>query len=341
MIDLSPQPALSKLAIDVNQELNDAQQNQQQVTYVTTNIQEITTTEENIVELAVPLMQQEEIVVESDAGQILEFSFPKEPTGNSGYGSVVFLDGLIAPQMSDIDVHVSPQMENLLQNATFSEENMDLGQLCSHVTSLLQKQQENMPESEGVFLKKLQILFKFFRAEYVDNNPEDASFPLEILEQYLNLLSDQTTSKYTQDTFNVPNRANLALCVICEWLGKQLHGFSEEITTKVEMFKLRHIDSINSLPSAQTLVDSLFPACMKILMVNWMGQQGLGYVGQTEDGADQDYSPPSKKHAPSDSHKQPGNTFPFVQLILEFANNVLISGVAHVLYSRLLHDGSC
>ena len=39
-----------------------------------------------------------------------------------------------------------------------------------------------------------------------------------------------------------------------------------------------------------------------------------------------------------DTESQPPNVFPFIQLILEFANNVLISGVAHVLYSRLLHS---
>ncbi len=137
-------------------------------------------------------------------------------------------------------------------------------------------------------------------------------------------------------------------------LGGVFHEFKEAIGDKVELFKLQNINQIDSLPSAKEIVQTLFPQCMQDFMVAWMcgpdtdkNQENSASVAR-----DHDYSPLAKKarrnslSAANDSventnqenERQSPNIFPFIQLILEFANNVLISGVAHVLYSRLLHS---
>ena len=224
----------------------------------------------------------------------------------------------------------------------------DLHRLVSYVCDFIHKQGQKMSETHCSALRKLDILLQFFKNECLDDSSGVPGFPCEILDQYNKLVTDRTMDKYFSNSFNVPIRTNIALCLMSEWLGKELSGFSELISHKVEKFKLEHIDSINDLPSPQSLIDLLFPACMKILMVNWMGQHGTGYGEDNSSSvslsveSDHDYSPPVKKRANSTKSRNSNTSvFPFVQLILEFANNVLISGVAHVLYSRLLHDGRC
>ena len=258
-----------------------------------------------------------------------------------GYGEVVLLDDFNVSGISDVEVSVCSQADDTKH--TYEPQlqgSLTTDDLSRDMLSFVQEQEQKFPEGERTNLRKLVVLLQLFRIEFVEKNPDTKGFPFELLEQYVQLISDKSAQKEFYNSFDIPLYLNIVLCIICEWLGKELNTFSEIISKRVETFKLKHIDVINHLPSPQSLVNALFPACMKILLVNWIGQHGIGCADRVS-SSDHDYSPPSKRQAVDTTATDTGSSFPFVQLILEFTNNVLISGVAHVVYTRLLHDGSC
>lgn len=103
------------------------------------------------------------------------------------------------------------------------------------------------------------------------------------------------------------------LAAISKCLGEDFHRFQLDINNRVTEFKMKHITSVHlpsslhlRLPPSQELVQELFPDCMRLLLLNWIG-----------------------------NWDQP-NIHSIIQVILELANSSLVSGVAHVLYSRLI-----
>lgn len=105
------------------------------------------------------------------------------------------------------------------------------------------------------------------------------------------------------------NGLSRILVAISKCLGDEFNKLQPEIGERVTEFKKKHITSIDNLPPSSVLVEELFPECMRVLLLGWMG---------SEDGQDIQ------------------NTNSIMQVILELANTSLVSGVAHVLYSRLI-----
>lgn len=131
------------------------------------------------------------------------------------------------------------------------------------------------------------------------------------------------------------------LRIVSEWLGREFACLRTTINQHVEVFKAANINRISDLPSPRTVVRHLFPHCMILLMLRWMGDDLPKFrVGHTVD-----VSPRTSEvwnHGESDHNYiaddcQESHLFSFIQLILEFANGRLVSGIAHVLYPRLLH----
>ena len=192
---------------------------------------------------------------------------------------------------------------------------------------------ESGTEEEDNGISLLEIVVDLLLNNDLDN--QSSLFLWEILDEYRNTLKDSAQLKDFTDQFSL--NFNVLLCVMSGNLGEQFSSFKKSISSNVDIFKTEHINEIDNLPSAQELVRLLFPHCMRIFMVAWMGTNG-----------EVDPNCPSPKRRKlrkdfqedesQDKESQPPNVFPFIQLILEFANNVLISGVAHVLYSRLLHS---
>lgn len=102
------------------------------------------------------------------------------------------------------------------------------------------------------------------------------------------------------------NISSVILTAISKYLGDEFHKFQPQIAEKVTQFKKRHITSIDNLPSASELIKELFPDCMRFLLLHWIGN-------------------PDQQNIDS-----------IIQMILELANTSLVSGVAHVMYSRLI-----
>lgn len=137
------------------------------------------------------------------------------------------------------------------------------------------------------------------------------------------------------------------LRLVCNWLGAEFARLRTTINQHVEAFKADNIDRISDLPSAQTVVRRLFPHCMILLVLRWMDStvclDGLPKFrdGQTVDSTDPEGTTEAWSHRELDHNYvaddcQESKLFSFIQLILEFANGCLVSGIAHVLYPRLL-----
>ena len=102
------------------------------------------------------------------------------------------------------------------------------------------------------------------------------------------------------------NGLSRILVSISKYLGNELNKLQPGIGTRVTEFKKKHISSIDNLPPSSVLVKELFPECMRVLLSSWMGNE----------------------------NRQDMNSI--IQVILELVNTSLVSGVAHVLYSRLI-----
>jgi len=145
-------------------------------------------------------------------------------------------------------------------------------------------------------------------------------------------------------SYDVGGRRGVWLRLVSEWLGGEFACLRTTINQHVEMFKADNIDRISDLPSPRTVVRHLFPHCMILLMLRWMADDPPKFrVGQTVDhhedslGTSEMWNRTESDHNYIADDCQESHLFSFIQLILEFANGCLVSGIAHVLYPRLLH----
>lgn len=164
-------------------------------------------------------------------------------------------------------------------------------------------------------------VLKAFKLDYQASCLADG-FPYELLKSYAVIIEDRVMAD-AYHTEGVARSRGVVLCLLGEWLGKAFASLAPSISTKANAFKERHIESVDNLPPAHQLIAELFPLCMRQLLYSWMSPVEEGGPCNT------------KRQRTEDSTK---NVHPYVQLILEFANNTLVTGVAHVLYSSLLHS---
>lgn len=120
----------------------------------------------------------------------------------------------------------------------------------------------------------------------------------------------------------------------CKLIGKELHKFEHQISNNVKNFMQHHIQCIDNLPPAEVIIDEIFPSCMKTLILHWMNPLN-------NKPCDISCDPEIPDHVNISEHTRlklsdcNAPDFQVIQLILEFANSALISGVAHVVYSRI------
>ena len=164
----------------------------------------------------------------------------------------------------------------------------------------------------------------------------------EMMEQYLVLMKSDMYDESVDDTFGLEREKFALLYVVSEWLGKEYHQLESAISKRVENFKKENLMAMDNLPPSESTIDMLFPVFMKQLLVNWLhGPRDSETVSldwlAASAFADHNYSPPVKvcRTDGSGSSCSERPLFPLVQLILEFATDSLVSGVAHVVYSRL------
>ena len=118
------------------------------------------------------------------------------------------------------------------------------------------------------------------------------------------------------------------LCEVADWLGREFLNYHDKIGEQVTLFKQGNINNIGNLPSAYCLVGEVFPKFMRSFFCTWMRvpffSQESCETTLDEEGLQENRT----------------NLYPVIQLILELANESLVSGVAHVLMSQLLQSDS-
>lgn len=113
------------------------------------------------------------------------------------------------------------------------------------------------------------------------------------------------------------------------WIGREFNTMKPVVQQSITKFKTDNIKSIARLPSSQDTC-SHFPRAMVTLFENWLSAEQVNQPSNVDDITGE----PVLKHRRCAS----SDMYPFIQLLLEFANNSLISGVAHVVYTQLLKD---
>ena len=139
-------------------------------------------------------------------------------------------------------------------------------------------------------------------------------------------------------------RRGVWLRLISDWLGSEFSRLRTSVNDHVELFKADHIDRITDLPAPAAVVRRLFPHSMILLMLRWMDGSPGSSVDTVDSSHPEDSLGSSRSWTGLADHSyvvadggRDSKLFSFIQLILEFANGCLVSGIAHVLYPRLLN----
>jgi hypothetical protein len=202
---------------------------------------------------------------------------------------------------------------NLSQNPAFNTFLIKLNQFIMFMYS----------ETDKKFLE----IFSKIISIFLDNFPKlimPESFLIEFFKEF----------QYSYPSFDDENDIKSKfLNFVSKWVGTELHKFEDKISIDVAKFMQSHIKCIDNLPPPEEIIDEIFPLCMKELIFHWMNPQNIESCDKPCDSEFEDhvYSQEQKRFK-SCSNKP---DFHVIQLILEFANNALISGVAHVVYSRI------
>ena len=148
---------------------------------------------------------------------------------------------------------------------------------------------------------------------------------------------------------------NRVLGAVAEWLGTKFNAEVSAISERVEEFKLKNIDQITNLPQPEALVHNLFPKPMVDFVMSWMGSKDVQEFATVSAGKASTSNVNACSRVGVNSEIVMQNTcigtddvrdssaatcFPLVQFILELANQTLISGMAHVIYPRLVQNGN-
>ena len=177
-------------------------------------------------------------------------------------------------------------------------------------------------------LSTLSTLLKFFQKVYLSRSYSSKDtgscgnklmvekFVADVIGNYVHTTMEDCTDASWDD---------LWLCSVAKWLGKHFQSLAEIVGEKIEDFKTTNIANIDNLMSQQLVIYQLFPQCMRHLFEQWLNYHP-------------NMAPTNEKPAKQRKLSLGTDTvLPLVQLILELSNGALVSGVAHVVYSRMIH----
>ncbi|XP_041376793.1 uncharacterized protein LOC121389257 [Gigantopelta aegis] len=204
--------------------------------------------------------------------------------------------------------------------------------LLNSFLQALKTEHERFPRTTCIDPSQMETVCCVLEVLTDELNESSQGFPFDLIARYQAEVEKHSPPFNKKNNFDILWNRDIALCVISDWLGENFNQLEPEIALKVEKFKSDHIECIDSLPQAEAMIDMLFPSCMKCLLCSW--------IGIREDSAepslfvDHDYGNRSKRC--KRSYQTSRNLFPLIQIILEFTNNALISGVAHVVFTRLM-----
>ncbi|PIK48159.1 hypothetical protein BSL78_14987 [Apostichopus japonicus] len=126
---------------------------------------------------------------------------------------------------------------------------------------------------------------------------------------------------------------NSSLICISQWLGEKFNLLVPVVAEKVDSFKKANFNQITELPSDREMIRELFPAAMYELFSKWIdvAMHDRNHLIDSPDLG-------GTHHIHSSSSKETNKLgiYSLLLLLLEFSNQALVSGVAHVLYPRFV-----
>ncbi|XP_061197522.1 uncharacterized protein LOC133205685 [Saccostrea echinata] len=184
----------------------------------------------------------------------------------------------------------------------------------------------------GAHLEKCLTILKLLDF-HVKSPDEDFGFDLDFLKFCFDKMKDsEFRVDEPESDLQISKNKLKFLTALGTWLGNEFHNCSHVISRRVDNFKQEHIRCIDNLPPSSDIVNHIFPVFMTAFILHWQGF-GTPVIGYSESSLALEHNYASKKQI-MDEH-QAGPNYPLIQLILEFANNSLISGVAHVVFSKI------
>jgi len=147
------------------------------------------------------------------------------------------------------------------------------------------------------------------------------------------LQSDKDEMPAADDMFGLSFEHFTLLNIVSDWLGNEFRQLQAPIQKRTNEFKCQNLLNIGSLPSAGHLIDTLFPVCMKSFFYNWLPFDNPAHISHSTSNEDVNVD-----HSYAYAHRESSAKVKQVQVILELGTNCLISGIAHVVYSRLRLD---
>jgi hypothetical protein len=200
------------------------------------------------------------------------------------------------------------------------------GHCCAIIKNLEDYVQDLAGEFGDMYpevFKYLFLVIKLISCDLDNILAKTDSFPYSLIEEYVELCKDDKNHEEFQNEFHISPEKNIVLTIFSGWLGEQNASLQDSINQKAECFKLAHINCIDNLPPSEDIIEEVFPPHMKVLFSQWMtaGEREAHHAGG------------KKPRLMKDTR----GIFPFILLILEFANGAFISGVSHVIHAKLVH----
>lgn len=202
------------------------------------------------------------------------------------------------------------------ENGHKLDETSELGRTFATISSTHQSMQDDVQRQ--ILEQALLLTSRYFQLQLLDWKRD--LFPFNVLQTYIDLATTNSAANATGG-FRA-HQDDLMLYVVSSWLGNEFLRLKSCVQDQVTKFKQDHIHCINSLPNPKLLVQELFPACMAELLERWMG-------AQTEKI--------HQEHSYTKNSVHQLNQYPIIQLILELANDTLISGMSHAIYTQMVH----
>lgn len=196
------------------------------------------------------------------------------------------------------------------------DETSELDRTFATISSTHQSMQDDVQRQ--ILEQALLLTSRYFQLQLLDWKRD--LFPFNVLQTYIDLATTNSAANATGG-FHA-HQDDLMLYVVSSWLGNEFLRLKTCVQDQVTKFKQEHIHCINSLPNPKLLVQELFPACMAELLERWMG-------AQTEKI--------HQEHSYTKNSVHQLNQYPIIQLILELANDTLISGMSHAIYTQMVH----
>ncbi|KAK3104107.1 hypothetical protein FSP39_024463 [Pinctada imbricata] len=181
-------------------------------------------------------------------------------------------------------------------------------------------------KQKSVIEEQVRLMINLLQVE-LESDYEGVDF--NIFKFYMKEVEKAFPIKDLFDDFQLFWRKSCFLSILSKYVGKVFHDMQNLIAERVKVFKQENIMHLDSLPSAEVIMDDIFPDFMKILLSAWMGGHSPFSNILSCHLNDHNYWFKDSGVKPCAQDKN------LVLLILELVNKALISPLGHLTLLRL------